>query len=105
MKSLNLRFAEGSENLNEIIKVQRSPLIKTGLGYTEEASQSQKPSTSTKSYRDAAKTSEQYDNNHQRHKDDHQVNNTHFNPRMNRSHNQSQENHTQFAPKMNINRN
>jgi len=32
-KSLNLRFAKGSENLNEIIKVQCSPLIKIGLGY------------------------------------------------------------------------
>ena len=39
-KYLNLRFAKGSEALNEIIKVQRSPLIKIGLGYTEEASQS-----------------------------------------------------------------
>ena len=58
MKSLNLRFAKGSETLNETIKVQHSPLIKTGLGYTEEASQSQKPSTSTKSYLDAAKTNE-----------------------------------------------
>ena len=38
-KALNLRFAKGSETLNEIIKVQRSPLIKTGLGYTEETSQ------------------------------------------------------------------
>ena len=39
-KSLNLRFAKGSETLSEIIKVQCSPLIKTGLGYTEESSQS-----------------------------------------------------------------
>ena len=44
-KALNLRFAKGSKTLNEIIKVKHSPLIKTGLGYTEEASQSQKPST------------------------------------------------------------
>ena len=57
-KSLNLIFAKGSETLNEIIKVQRSPLIKTGLGYTEEASQSQKSSTSTKRYLDAAKNNE-----------------------------------------------
>jgi len=64
-KSLNLRFAKGLETLNEIIQVQHSPLIKTGLGYTEEASQSQKSSTSTKSYLDAAKTSEQYDNHQQ----------------------------------------
>jgi len=40
MKSLNLIFAKGSETLNEIIKVQCSPLIKRSLGYTEEASQS-----------------------------------------------------------------
>ena len=37
-KALNLRFSKGSETLNETIKVQRSPLIKTSLGYTEEAS-------------------------------------------------------------------
>ena len=57
-KSLNLRFAKGSENLNEIIKVQCCPLIKIGLGYTEEPSQSQKPSASTRSYLDAVKTYE-----------------------------------------------
>lgn len=34
-KSLNLRFAKGYETLYEIIKVQCSPLIKTGLGYCE----------------------------------------------------------------------
>ena len=38
-KSLNLRFAKGLETLNEIVQVQHSPLIKTGLGYTEETSQ------------------------------------------------------------------
>jgi len=38
MKSLNLRFAKGSETLDEIIKVQHSPLINMGLGYTKEAS-------------------------------------------------------------------
>ena len=39
IKSLNLIFAKGSETLDEIIKVQCSPLIKTVIGYTEEASQ------------------------------------------------------------------
>ena len=39
MKALNLRSAKGSETLNEIIKVQCSPLIKIGLGYTKETSQ------------------------------------------------------------------
>ena len=34
-KTLNLRFAKGSEMLYEIIKVQHSPLIKTGLGFHE----------------------------------------------------------------------
>eukprot|EP00253_Pinus_taeda_P034463 PITA_34463 len=38
-KALNIRFVKGSETLDEIIKLQRSPLIKTGLGYNEEASQ------------------------------------------------------------------
>ena len=33
VKTLNLGFAKGSKTLDEIIKVQRSPLIKTGLGY------------------------------------------------------------------------
>eukprot|EP00253_Pinus_taeda_P001843 PITA_01843 len=70
-KSLNLRFAKGSETLNEIIKVQHFPLIKIGLGYTEQASQPQKLSTSTKSYLDATKNSEQYDNRQQTHKADH----------------------------------
>eukprot|EP00253_Pinus_taeda_P005346 PITA_05346 len=57
-KALNLRFVKGSETLDEIIQVQRSPLIMIGLGYNEEASQAQKPSTS-KSYIDAARRSEQ----------------------------------------------
>ena len=85
--------------------MQCSPLIQTGLGYTKEASQSQKPSTSTKSYLDAAKSSEKFDNRQQRHKADHQVNEAQFTSRMNKSHNQPQVNHTQFASKMNINRN
>ena len=34
IKTLNLRFSEGFETLDEIIKVQRSPLIRRGLGYT-----------------------------------------------------------------------
>eukprot|EP00253_Pinus_taeda_P034859 PITA_34859 len=70
-KALNLIFAQGSETLDGIIKVQCSPLIKTGLGYTEEASQAQKPSTS-KSFLDVTRRSEQVDNRQQRHKADHQ---------------------------------
>ena len=65
-KALNLRFVKGSETLYEIINVQCSPLIKTGLGYNEEASQVQKPSTS-KSYLDAARRNEKNTN------EDHQV--------------------------------
>ena len=44
VKNLNLRFAKGSETLEEIIKVQHSPLVKTSLGYIEESSQSSAPS-------------------------------------------------------------
>jgi len=69
-KALNLSFAKGSKTLDEIINVQHSPLIKTSLGYTEEASQEQKTSTS-KSYLDAARRSEQVDNRQQRHNVDH----------------------------------
>eukprot|EP00253_Pinus_taeda_P016144 PITA_16144 len=84
-KALNVRFVKGSELLDEIIKVQRSPLIKTCLEYNKEASQAQKPSTS-KSYIDAARRSEQIDNQQQRHNAAHQVNQGHFSSRMNRDH-------------------
>lgn len=76
-KDLNLRFAKGSETLDEIIKVQHSPLIKIGLGYTKETSQAQKTSTS-KSYLKEARRSEQVDNRHQRHNEDHHVNQGQF---------------------------
>jgi len=86
-KDLNLKFAKGSETLDEIIKVQCSPLIKTGLGYTEEAAQAQKqtqkPSTS-KSYVDVARRSEQDDNLQQKYKVNHQVNQGQFTSRMNK---------------------
>ena len=110
-KALNLRFVKGFETLDEIIKVQHSPLIKTGLGYNEEASQAQKPSTS-KSYIDAARRSEKIDNQQQRHNATHQVNQGHFSSRMNRDHqvnqgqsasrinrsyNRPQVNHSQFV--------
>eukprot|EP00253_Pinus_taeda_P031841 PITA_31841 len=76
-KALNIRFVKGSKTLDEIIKVQHSPLIKRGLRYNEEATQLQKPSTS-KSYLDAERRSEQRLNG------DHQVNHGHFSSRMNR---------------------
>ena len=55
MKTLNIRFSKGSETLDEIIKVQRSPFVKTGLGYIAESSQSLAPS-----YLNAAKASLQH---------------------------------------------
>ena len=103
-KALNLKFSKGSETLDEIIKVQHSPLIKTSLGYTEEPSQAQKQSTS-KSYLDATRRNEQIDNRQQRLKADHEVNWVQSTSRMHRSYNQPQVNHTQFSSKMNINRN
>ena len=63
-KAINLKFVKGSETLDEIINVQRSPLNKTGLGYTGETSQA----STSKSYLEAAKGSEQ------KHKGDYQVN-------------------------------
>ena len=115
-KALNLRFSKGSETLDELIKVQCSPLIKTGLGYTEETSQAQKPSTS-KTYLEASRRNEQVDNRQQRHNEDHQVNQVQFTSRMNRNHqvnrgkptsrmnrsyNQPQVNHSYFASRMNV---
>eukprot|EP00253_Pinus_taeda_P008119 PITA_08119 len=76
-KALNLRFVKGSETLDEFINVQNSPLIKTGLGYNEETSQAQKPSTS-KSYLDAARRSEKRPNG------DDQVNQGQITSRMNK---------------------
>ena len=53
VKNLNLRFAKGFETLDEIIKIQCSPLVNTGLGYIGESSKSEKSSTT--SYLNAAK--------------------------------------------------
>ena len=61
-KDLNIKFVKGSETLDEIINVQRSPLIKTGLGYNGEASQA----STSKSYLDAARRNEKnLDGDHQ----------------------------------------
>eukprot|EP00253_Pinus_taeda_P004612 PITA_04612 len=57
-KAINLKFVKGSETLDEIINVQRSPLNKTGLGYTGETSQA----STSKSYLDAARGSERKHN-------------------------------------------
>jgi len=62
-KALNLKFVKGSETLDEIINVQRFPLIKIGLGYTGEASQA----STSNSYLDAERRNEKKPNG------DHQV--------------------------------
>eukprot|EP00253_Pinus_taeda_P011147 PITA_11147 len=54
-KAINLKFVKGSETLDEIINVQRSPLNKTGLGYNGETCQA----STSKSYLDAARSNEQ----------------------------------------------
>ena len=109
-KALNLKFVKGSETLDEIINVQRSPLIKTGLGYNEETSQA----STSKSYLDAARRSEQKPNrNHQvnqgqftsRTNKDYQVNQGQSTLRMNKSYNQPQVKSSQFASRMDVNRN
>ena len=74
VKTLNLRFAKGSETLDEIIKVQRSPLIKTGLGYVGESSQSSAPN-----YLKAVTESLQHSATQQGNKETFQVNHDHLN--------------------------
>ena len=74
VKTLNLRFSKGSETLDEIIKVQRSPLVKTGLGYIGESSQSSAPS-----YLNTIKASHQHFVTRQKNKEISQVKHDHFN--------------------------
>ena len=109
-KALNLKFVKGSETLDEIINVQHSPLIKTGLGYNGEASQA----STSKSYLDAARRSEQRPNrNHQvnqgqftsRTNKDYQENQGQATLRTNRSYNQPQVKYSQFASRMDVSRN
>ena len=71
---MNLKFAKGSKTLDEIIKVQRSPLIKTGLGYIGESSQALAPN-----YLKAATTSIQHAANQQGNKESLQVKHDHLN--------------------------
>jgi len=103
-KSLNLRFAKGSETLDEIIKVQHSLLIKTGLGYTLRTSQPEKSSAITRSYLNVAKTSQQCVNPQQKPKGTPQVNHAHFTPRVNinRSTNQNMNNTKIFYDHINF---
>ena len=86
MKTLNLRFSKGFETLDEIIKVQRSPLIKIGLGYMGESSQSSAPS-----YLNAAKASPQHSVSQQKNKETTQVKHDHFNTRKNKNKNIGQQ--------------
>ena len=86
VKNLNLRFAKGSETLDEIIKVQHSPLIKTGLGYIGESSQSSAPS-----YLNVAKASLQHYVSQQKNKETTQVNHDHFNTRKKNKRNINQQ--------------
>ena len=73
---MNLRFTKGSKTLDEIIKVQRSPLLKIGLGYIGKSSQS-----STPSYLNVAKSSEQHFVTQQKNKETTHVKHEHFNSR------------------------
>lgn len=57
IKNLNLIYSKGSENLDEVIKVQWSPLMKIGLGYIGETTQIEKSLATTGSYLNATKTS------------------------------------------------
>lgn len=109
-KTLNLKFVKGSKTLDEIINVQRYPLIKTGLGYNGEASQA----STSKNYLDAARRNEQKPNrDHQvkhgqftsRIKKDYQVNQGQSTLRMNKSYNQPQVKSSQFVSRMDDNRN
>ena len=74
VKTLNLRFAKGSETLYEIIKVQRSPLIKTGLGYIGESSQASAPN-----YLKVATASTQHSAPQQGNKESLQIKHDHLN--------------------------
>eukprot|EP00253_Pinus_taeda_P013040 PITA_13040 len=107
----------------ELVDSKRSPLIKTSLRYSEETSQAQKqaqkPSTS-KSYLDAVRRSEQVNNRQQKYNANHQGNQGQFasriikeyqvnrgqsTSRMNRSLNRPQVNHSQFGSRMDGNYN
>ena len=77
-KTINLSFAKGSETLDEIIKVQRSPLMKTGLGYVGESSQSSAPN-----YLEVATASLQHSVTQQGNKETLQVKHDHLNTKNN----------------------
>ena len=74
LKTLNLRFSKGSETLDKIMKVQCSPLMKTGLGYVGESSQS-----SAANYLKVATASLQHSSTQQGNKETLQVKHDHLN--------------------------
>eukprot|EP00253_Pinus_taeda_P016292 PITA_16292 len=108
-KALNFKFVKGSETLDKIINVQRSPLIETGLGYNGETSQA----STSKSYLDAARSEKKPNRNHQvnqgqsssRTNKDYQENRGQATLRTNRSYNQPQVKSSQFSSRMDVNRN
>ena len=89
VKTLNLIFAKGYETLYEIIKVQRSPLIKIVLGYTGESSQPSAPN-----YLKAATAGLQHSTTQQGNKESLQVKHDHLNS-MNTNRNIFQRNSNQ----------
>eukprot|EP00253_Pinus_taeda_P010214 PITA_10214 len=101
-KAINLKFVKGSETLDEIINVQRSPLNKTGLGYTRETSQA----STSKSYLEVAKGSEQKHNGDYQGKQGQIANKGHQQAvlRKNKGYNQPQVRFSQSDSRMNNNR-
>ena len=103
-KAINLKFVKGSETLDEIINVRRSPLNKTGLGYNGETSQA----STSKNYLDAARRNEQKHNGNHQAKYGRIANRDYQGKsvlRVNRSYNQPQVKSSQFTPRMDVNRN
>eukprot|EP00253_Pinus_taeda_P029430 PITA_29430 len=103
-KAINLKFVKGSETLDKIINVQRSPLNKTGLGYNGETSQA----STSKIYLHAARRNEQ------KHNEDHKVKqgriaNRNYQGqsilRVNKSYNQPQVKSSQFGSRIDDKRN
>ena len=103
-KAINLKFVKGSETLDKIINVQRSPLNKTGLGYNGETSQA----STSKSYLDAARRNEQKDNEDNQARQERIANRDYQGQsvlRVNKSYNQPQVKSSQISSRMNNNRN
>ncbi|MBD3828825.1 MAG: hypothetical protein IE915_18380, partial [Stenotrophomonas sp.] len=103
-KAINIKFVKGSETLDKIINVQRSPLNKTGLGYNEETSQA----STSKSYLDAARRNEQKDNEDNQERQERIANREYQGQsvlRVNKSYNHPQVKSSQISSRMNNNRN